>query len=146
VAVVATALLAGCSAHTVSVSPPSPSGAVAEKCAHLGDTLPQSLGSLHPRVISPRSPLVHAWGSPAVILTCGTPAPAGYSATSAETTEVDGVQWFQQRTGSLVVWTALRPGAEPGQTLYVRLQAPTHYQEQGAFLVDLAAALKTALP
>jgi hypothetical protein len=97
-------------------------------------------------VISPRSPLVHAWGSPAVILTCGTAGPAGYSPTSAETTQVNGVQWFQQLGASTVTWTALRPGAEPGQTIYVQLQAPTHYKEQGTFLVDLAGALKTALP
>jgi hypothetical protein len=136
----------GCSPHAVTVHPPSPTGAVAEQCAQLDNRLPQRLESLRPRVISPRSPLVHAWGSPAVILTCGVGPPAGYSAASSETTGVDGVQWFEQPGASTVTWTALRPGDEHGETIYLSLQVPTHYQGQGAFLVDLAAPLKTALP
>jgi hypothetical protein len=79
-------------------------------------------------------------------LTCGVGAPAGYSATSSETTEVNGVRWFQQPGTSIVTWTALRPGIKRGRPIYVRLQVPTHYEAQGAFLVDLAAPLKTALP
>jgi hypothetical protein len=98
-------------------------------------------------VISPRSGLVHAWGSPAVILTCGVPPPAGYSADSSETTEVDGVRWYQQQGKSIITWTALRPHAVGNDTVYVQLQVPTpHYEDQGSFLVDLAAPLKTALP
>lgn len=127
------------------MSPPSPSGAVAERCAQLGNVVPQRLESLRPRVISPRSPLVHAWGSPAVVLTCGVARPAGYSPTSSETTEVDGVRWFEQPGSDMVVWTAVRPAAGGGATIYAALQVPTHYQGQGAFLVDLAGALKTAL-
>jgi hypothetical protein len=128
------------------VRPPSPSGAVAEQCAHLGNAVPQRLESLGPRVISPRSPLVHAWGSPAVVLTCGVARPAGYSPTSSETTEVDGVQWFEQPGSTVVTWTAVRPAAADGSPVYVALRVPTHYQGQGAFLVDLAGPLKTALP
>jgi Protein of unknown function (DUF3515) len=124
----------------VSVNPPNPSPIVAERCAHVGNQLPQRLESLRPRVISPRSPLVHAWGKPAVVLTCGVAKPAGYSATSSETTEVNGVEWFQQTTPTVVTWTAIRPGAN------VSLVVPTSYDGQGAFLVDLATPLKTALP
>jgi hypothetical protein len=143
----AAALLTGCSPGSVSVDPPTPTGAVAEQCAHLGNALPQRLQSLRPRVISPRSPLVHAWGSPAVVLTCGVGQPAGYSTTSAQLTRVDGVNWFEQLPNSkIVIWTALRPDAAGGKTVNVALQVPTHYQGQGSFLVDLAEALKTALP
>jgi Protein of unknown function (DUF3515) len=102
--------------------------------------LPQRLESLRPQVISPRSPLEHAWGHPAIILSCGVRAPAGYSATSSETTAVDGVRWFEQPGSKLVTWTAIRPRAN------VALEVPTSYQAQGAYLVDLAPALKTALP
>jgi hypothetical protein len=142
----AIALLSGCSKSTVAVNPPLPRPAVAEQCAQLGDTLPQRLESLRPRVISPRSPLVHAWGSPAVVLTCGVNAPAGYSASSSETTAVNGVQWYQQPATKIVTWTAIRPGTRGAPAVYVALQVPTHYQAQGAFLVDLASPLKTALP
>jgi hypothetical protein len=127
------------------VHPPAPSPAAAERCAHLGNVLPQRLESLRPRVISPRSPLVHAWGSPAVILTCGVPSPPGYSPTSSETTAVNGVRWFEQPGSKTVIWTALRPG-DGDQTVNVALMVPTSYQAQGAFLVDLAQPLKTALP
>jgi Protein of unknown function (DUF3515) len=125
---------------------PNPSPAVAEQCAHLNNALPQRLESLKPRVITPRTPLVHVWGSPAVTLSCGVAVPAGYSASSSETTEVDGVRWFQQRGATVVTWTALRPGVIAGRTTNVSLQVPTHYQAQGAFLVALAQPLKTALP
>jgi hypothetical protein len=139
-------VLAGCTAGSVSVHPPTPTGAVAEQCAHLGNALPGRIESLRPRVISPRSSLVHAWGSPAVVLTCGVGRPAGYSASSAELAEVDGVSWFEQRPGNVVVWTTFRPSDGSGPTVNVQLMVPTHYQAQGAFLVDLAQPLKTALP
>jgi hypothetical protein len=119
---------------------------VAERCAHLGDVLPQRLESLRPRVISPRTPLVHVWGSPPVLLTCGVATPAGYSPTSSETTAVNGIRWFEQAGSDTVTWTALRPGLGNGQTINVRLEVPTSYAGQGAYLVDLAPALKSALP
>jgi hypothetical protein len=127
---------------------PTPSPQIVEHCASLGNKLPLRLESLKPRVISPRSPLVHAWGSPAVILRCGVPKPPGYSTTSAETTDVNGVQWFQviDDKNDQVVWTAVRPGVSPGQHIFVDLTVPTHYQAQGAFLVDLAGPIKAALP
>jgi Protein of unknown function (DUF3515) len=128
------------------VHPPAPTGAVAEQCAHLGNLLPERLESLRPRVISPRSPLAHAWGSPAVILTCGVKRPAGYSPTSSETTAVNGVLWFQQAGAKIVTWTAIRTVTRGVPPIYLQLQVPTHYQAQGAFLVDLAGPLKTALP
>jgi hypothetical protein len=112
---------------------------VAERCANLSNVLPQRLESLRPRVISPRSALVHAWGDPAIVLSCGVGIPAGYSPASSETTVVNGVRWFQQPGAKTVAWTALRPGVN------VRLLVPTSYQDQGSFLVDLAGPLKTAL-
>jgi hypothetical protein len=138
--VLAAALLIGCAKSAVSVQPPYPTPVVAEHCSHLSNLLPERLESLRPRVISPRSPLVHAWGDPAIVLTCGVAVPAGFSAGSAATTVVNGVQWFQQPGPKAVVWTALRPGVD------VRLLVPTSYQDQGSFLVDLAGPLKAALP
>jgi hypothetical protein len=142
-------LLGGCSGGPVTVHPPSVTGPVAEVCAHLNNALPQRLESLRPRAITPRSPLVHAWGSPAVVLTCGVRRPAGFSTTSSETTQVNAVQWYQQPGTTVVTWTAIRPGVVTGgrpNPIYVALAVPTHYQAQGAFLVDLALPLKSALP
>jgi hypothetical protein len=97
-------------------------------------------------VITPRTPLVHVWGSPPIVLTCGVPPPAGYLPSSSQTTAVNSVRWFEQAGADTVIWTALRPGAAAGQTMYVRLEVPTSYPGQGAFLVDLADALKSGLP
>jgi Protein of unknown function (DUF3515) len=90
---------------------------------------------------------VHAWGKSAVVLTCGVGPPAGYSPTSSETTVINGkVRWFQQQGSSLITWTAVRPGVVAGHPIYVRLQVPTHYEDQGPFLIDLTNPLATALP
>jgi hypothetical protein len=136
-------VVAGCSSSALHVTPPAPSNVAAERCAHLGDLLPATLHDsgkrLNARVITPLSPLTHAWGNPAVVLRCGVPTPAGYSPT-ATTTQVDGVSWFQDVTASTVVWTALRPGVD------VELAVPTTYDGQAALLGDLATALIRGLP
>jgi hypothetical protein len=128
----------------VHVSPPLLSPNLQERCSHLGNLLPHGLESLTPRVITPLTPFVHAWGNPAVILTCGVSVPAAYSASSSETTEVDGVRWFEEPGAHLVTWTALLGSAKAGTAVNVRLAVPTHYDAQGGFLVDLAKPLKTA--
>jgi hypothetical protein len=144
VALAATPLLAGCGSGTVHVQVPALGPALQARCSLLKNHLPQTLASLKPRVISPQTPFVHAWGSPAVILTCGVGVPAGYSATSSETTVVNGVQWFEQPGSSSVIWTALMPTAHAATT-NVRLEIPVHYEGQGAFLADLATPLKAGL-
>lgn len=114
-------------------------------CAHLNTLLPGRLESLGSRVVEPHSPLTHAWGDPAVVLRCGVARPAGYSPKSSETTVVNGVTWFQQIGKDTVTWTALRPARSGVPEVDVALTIPTHYAEQGAFLVDLATPLKAAL-
>jgi hypothetical protein len=128
------------------VTPPNPSPLVAERCVHLNVQLPQQIEHLTPRVIEPTSQFVHAWGDPAVVLTCGVPFPPGYSPTSSSTTAVNGVRWFEEESSDTVTWTAIskRPLAR-GQIVNVQVEIPTSYDGQGAFLVDLAPALKTTL-
>jgi hypothetical protein len=89
-------------------------------------------------VVEPATPLTHAWGDPPIVLRCGVPRPPGYSATSSQTAEVDGVLWFQEIRGDVVRWTAVR------RTANIELLVPTSYDAQGAFLVDIGAAIKTA--
>jgi hypothetical protein len=121
------------------VSPPTPSGAAVARCAQLTKDLPATVEGLSSRPTRPRSPYSHAWGKSAVVLRCGVARPAGYVA-GAEVTIVDGVRWFEQTGSATVTWTALRPN------VHVALSLPTSYQDQGAFLVDLATPLKRALP
>lgn len=102
--------------------------------------LPSRLDGRRTRVTRPRSPRVAAWGSPAVVMRCGVPLPARYSPVSAQVTEVDGVPWFQERTGDVVRWTAVRRDAN------VELAVPTSYPAHAGFLVDLSAVLKQTLP
>jgi hypothetical protein len=108
--------------------------------------LPATLASLKSRVVTPRSPFTHAWGHPPVVLRCGVPTPRGYVASSASTTQVDGVRWYQVVGDSAVVWTAIRPGPTRRTPVFVELAVPTSYQAQDGLLVALAAPLKSALP
>jgi hypothetical protein len=67
------------------------------------------------------------------------PTPADYSETSTSTTQVDDVTWFQQVEASRVVWTAVRKTAD------VELSVPRTYEGQGAFLVDIGAAISATI-
>jgi hypothetical protein len=125
---------------------PNPTGAIQQQCAHLGDRLPATLEKLHDRRTNPRSTLVHAWGSPALVLTCGVARPLGYSPTSSATTAIDNVEWYQQIETDAVVWTAIRGNqAEPGQ-IYISLNVPKKYTAADAYLIDLSGPIKLALP
>jgi len=78
-------------------------------------------------------------------MTCGVGQPTGYSPTSSETTAVNGVRWFEQAGSDPVVWTAVGADSSSAQPVFIRLTVPTSYSGQGAFLVDLAPALRAAL-
>jgi hypothetical protein len=117
-----------------------PSGAVRAICARLVDYLPPTLAGNASRVISPRSPLVHVWGDPPIVLRCGVPRPAGYDPASAEATVVNGVHWFQQIGTDDVTWTAIRRGVN------LELTVPKSYDAQGAFLVALGASIDKTIP
>jgi hypothetical protein len=130
---------AGCSSASIAVVPPRPGAAVAAGCARLAAALPDRIEGMSSRATTPKSPLVHAWGKPPVILRCGVPAPPGIA--GAELTVVNGVRWLERQGADAVVWTALRP-----HNRYVQLTIPTSYPAQAAYLVDLAGPLKRAFP
>ena len=84
---------------------------------------------------------MHAWGNThPVVLRCGVPTPSGYSESSPRTALVNTVTWYQQVSADHVVWTAIRKG------INVELTVPTHYQGQGAFLVDIGDAIAATIP
>jgi hypothetical protein len=99
--------------------------------------LPARLEGMSSRPTRPSSPLTHAWGTPPLVLRCGVKRP---DVAGADLAVVNGVRWFQAPGSTSVTWTALRPGG------YVALSIPTSIESQVAFLVDLAAPIKTALP
>lgn len=110
-------------------------------CSRLVEHLPNHLDDLNSRLVSPRSPLVHAWGDEhPVVLRCGVPTPSGYNADSPSTAAVNGVDWFQQVSPTQVVWTAVRKSAN------VELTVPTSYDAQGGFLVEIGAAVAATVP
>ena len=111
-----------------------------QACARLVDYLPPRLDGHRSRVISPVTPLTHAWGTPAIVMRCGVPRPSGYSPESAQTTDVDGVLWYQQVQGDIVRWTAIRHDTN------VELLVPTSYDAQGGLLVELGHAIKQRIP
>jgi hypothetical protein len=133
--------VAGCEGSPLQVPVPQPANDAVPVCNRLNDRLPNLLEHLQSRPTRPRSPLVHAWGNThPVVLRCGVPIPAGYSESSPRTALVDSVTWFQQVQGEQVVWTAIRKGVN------VELSIPTHYQGQGAFLVDIGNAIAATIP
>ena len=121
------------------MQPPAPSGAVRETCARLVNYLPATLDGHDSRVIEPRTPLVHVWGSPPIVLRCGVGTPAGYDPDSALVTTVNGVRWFQHNGDDKVTWTAVR------RTANVELIVPHDYESQGGFLVELASSIKQTI-
>ncbi|HET6816356.1 MAG TPA: DUF3515 domain-containing protein [Mycobacteriales bacterium] len=139
-ALAASVAVTGCASGAVHVVVPDASGATRAICARLGDRLPTHLDGHRSRVVEPISTLTHAWGNPPIVLRCGVPKPAGYSPTSIQSAVVDGVVWFQEIGPKVVRWTAVRHQAN------LELTVPTSYDAQGAFLVTLAPAIKTAIP
>jgi hypothetical protein len=124
----------------VALPTPEPLGPVRSACAQLVDYLPSLLDGQRTRVVEPRSPLVHAWGNPPVVLRCGVPRPPGYSRSSPLTTSVDGVLWFQQLADDGVHWTAIRHDAN------LELVVPRSYDAQGGFLAELDPPIKRTIP
>jgi hypothetical protein len=124
----------------VHVVTPDASGATRAICARVVDRLPTHLDGHRSRVVEPASPLTHAWGDPPIILRCGVARPSGYSPTSVQTADVNGVLWFQQVGTDAVRWTAVRRDAN------IELTVPTSYDAQGGLLVELGAAIRATIP
>jgi hypothetical protein len=139
VAVAVLAAVTGCDSGSVHVVPPEPAGAVRQECARLVNYLPPTLDGNGSRVVDPRSPLVHAWGSPPIVMRCGVPTPPGFDPSSAQVARVDGVRWFQYVGTDTVTWTAVRRIAN------VELVVPKAYQGQGGLLVELGTAIRKTI-
>lgn len=127
-------LLAGCGAGPVQVPPPRPDAATATLCRSL--RLPEKLHGLSPRPTEPKSPMISAWGSPAIAVRCGVGRPAALMPTSDLAT-INGVDWFPQPADRPTTFTAL------GRQAYVEVTVPAKYAPAGDVLIELTEAIKT---
>ncbi len=145
-------LLAACSGAEdtgdVEVEAVDLTPAQAEACTDLLAAVPDELGDLASRDVTPRKAWGRAWGSPAVVLTCGASMPEGFQP-GASCEEVNGVGWyvpteqFSDLSADLTVYTI---GRDP----VVELLIPAEHRRNGAFAGDvlstLAAPVKAAIP
>jgi hypothetical protein len=132
-------VLAGCGAGAVEAPVPRPPAAVARLCDALRDRLPAKLHGRARRATTPKSSLVTAWGSPAIVVRCGVPRPAALHPTS-ELVVINGVNWLSVPPDRPVTFTAV------GRQAYVEVTVPGAYQPPGDVLIELADPIKTAIP
>ena len=127
----------------VSVAAPPPNAAADAPCTALLGDLPTAIqtsdGTLPGRPAQSTSDYVAAWGEPAVVLRCGVPRPAGLTVnSSAFVIAVDNVNFFQSKSGSNFVYTAIDRAA------YIEISVPTSYSQPP--IGPIASAIATALP
>ncbi|WP_338118309.1 DUF3515 domain-containing protein [Streptomyces coryli] len=139
------AAAAACSS-SAEVEPPKPAGAAASACEALAEALPKSADGQQRRDAEPESDYTAAWGDPAIALRCGVPRPkvltpgtAHYNPT-AESVEVNGVQWLLEQQDDGYLFTALKRKA------FVEVRVPSKYAPEVDPLTDLAGAVKKAVP
>lgn len=114
---------------------PNPEGEEARECARLTAALPEKVGDgFEKREVQPESPLLAAWGTPAIVLRCGVGTPASYRP-GTDLTVVNNVGWYGDERADDVVYTAIT--REPR----VAVAVPRNYGSSFELLVDLAPTL-----
>jgi hypothetical protein len=129
-------VLAGCGEPVVAVGDvPTPPPADAAACAALTADLPTKVGdSLKKRTVEPKSPLIAAWGKPAVVLRCGVGVPASYHP-GVDLQVVDDIGWFGDDRATDVVYTAMT------QQPRVAVAVPKSHSSSFDILIDLSGAV-----
>lgn len=130
--------MAACSV-SVAVDPPDPPPEVARACAQMTEGLPSLVLDQRAVDTEPESPLTAAWGSPAITLACGVPAPAALGPTSSLVT-VEGIDWFAEPLTAGYRFTSV------GQVAYVQVDVPDAYAPEVDPLIELAPAIGSLPP
>jgi Protein of unknown function (DUF3515) len=80
-----------------------------------------------------------AWGAPAIVLRCGVTDAVGLGPAS-RCDMIDGVGWYSERVDDGYRFTTI------GRSVPVELTVPEEYAPEGDAAVDVAAAIKQAIP
>ncbi len=144
---------AGCSSadDTATAVVPSPDAKVTELCRNLDKVLPKKVDGLDRKDPEPVSALTAGWGSPAIILRCGVERPpkmidpkvADGHDPDAVPGGVNGVDWLMEKQNdeSYRFTTANRLAY-----VEITVQKERAGQDSSAVLIDLAPAIKKAIP
>jgi Protein of unknown function (DUF3515) len=133
------AFVSACGAGAVEVPVPRPGPVAAGLCRALHDRLPRTLHGLSRRSTTSTSPMVTAWGSPAIVVRCGVPRPAQLRPAS-QLEVLDRVSWLPVPPDRPVTFTAV------GRRAYVEVTVPAKYAPAGAVLLDLAGPITATIP
>jgi hypothetical protein len=132
--------LTACGAGAVTIDAPAPDEADRRPCRDLIDALPDAVADQPRREVEPADAWGAAWGDPAIVLTCGVPAPAGFSKVEG-CTSVNDVDWFipieqLEANGErdLTMTTVLREQ-------HVEVVMPGVYWPPATTLADLSSAV-----
>ncbi|HEV2891335.1 MAG TPA: DUF3515 family protein [Frankiaceae bacterium] len=107
----------------------------AQACQRLADRLPQSLGDDLPRRdTTPDDPHVAAYGDPPIVVRCGAPD-TGTFEQGDPLLNVNGVSWFYEERGPVVVWSL------PTSFVNVEVTIPTAWTgDRLSYLTDAVKA------
>jgi Protein of unknown function (DUF3515) len=130
-------LLTACNG-TPDVRVAAPTGDDTAQCPPLVPALPVTLDALEARQVEPSSPLVRAWGDPAVVLRCGVPDPPGYDPT-ATCVDINGVGWYAEPQERGVRFTSR------WSTPRIEVTVPSTYAPEAGWLSTLSSELKGQL-
>ena len=130
-------VLTACGESTVSITPPTPTGAAAAACTALDGALPTTVDGVASSATDPSSPYTAAWDG--ITLSCG--GPAADVPDDAQLLAVEGVDWYP---------VALPQGgtrfATVGRVATVTVNVPSNHAPEANALVDLSAPVASTVP
>lgn len=134
-ALLALAVLTGCSASEPALVQPAPGGAVAADCTEVMKALPSEL------VGRQRTGLQHnvaTWGRPRISVRCGVDKPAGLTPTS-RCDVLNGIGWYAEEPGAVEkAWRFTTIGRRG----YIEVIVPEDYSPAADVLIELTEAVK----
>jgi Protein of unknown function (DUF3515) len=133
--------LSGCTegeSPTVDIDAPALSGSAARQCAALQRDLPTEVANLWSRDVRTDG-VAAAWGAPTIVLRCGVTDARGLGP-AVRCDMIDGVGWFSEDLDDAYRFTTI------GRTVPVELTVPHTYAPEADAAVDVATAIKRAIP
>jgi hypothetical protein len=134
-------VLSGCGGSespAVDIDAPALSGAAARQCAALQRALPEQVANLWSRDVRTDG-VAAAWGAPTIELRCGVTDATGLGP-AARCDMIDGVGWFSEDLDDSYRFTTI------GRSVPVELTVPHDYAPEADAAVDVATAIKRAIP